>query len=40
MLKDQVRTKAYMDAIYKSKKLFEGKIVMDVGAGTGKCSLS
>ena len=36
MLQDKVRTEAYMNAIYKSKMLFEGKTVMDVGAGTGK----
>jgi predicted RNA methylase len=35
MLQDQVRTNAYKEAIYNSSELFAGKIVMDVGAGTG-----
>lgn len=36
MLDDKSRVLAYRNAIFKSKKQFEGKIVMDVGAGTGK----
>jgi protein arginine N-methyltransferase 1 len=35
MLKDQVRTGAYMKAILNNPKLFEGKTVLDVGSGTG-----
>lgn len=34
MLKDKVRTLAYKSAIEKNKELFEGKTVLDVGAGT------
>lgn len=36
MVSDTPRTQAYATAISKNKHLFEGKIVMDVGAGTGK----
>lgn len=39
MLKDQVRTKAYMDAIMKNPHLFRDKIVLDIGCGTGILSL-
>lgn len=39
MLKDEVRTRAYMNAIMKSAHLFAGKIVMDVGCGTGILSM-
>ncbi|DBA03498.1 TPA: hypothetical protein N0F65_011399 [Lagenidium giganteum] len=39
MLKDTVRTKAYMDAILQSKHLFKDKIVLDVGCGTGILSM-
>ncbi|KAL3898265.1 MAG: hypothetical protein SGCHY_002857, partial [Lobulomycetales sp.] len=39
MLKDQVRTQAYRDAVYDSKHLFEGKTVLDVGCGTGILSM-
>merc|ERR1712194_591741 len=39
MLQDDVRTKAYRDAILNNRQLFEGKIVLDVGAGTGILSL-
>ena len=39
MLKDEVRTKAYMNAIEQNKHLFIGKIVLDVGCGTGILSL-
>lgn len=35
MLKDDVRTKAYQNAIMQNKHLFKGKTVMDVGCGTG-----
>ncbi len=36
MLKDVYRTEAYQKAILGNKEQFEGKIVMDIGAGTGK----
>jgi len=35
MLKDNVRTGSYMKAILGSRKIFEGKTVLDVGSGTG-----
>ena len=39
MLKDDVRTKSYMRAIEQNKHLFAGKVVLDVGCGTGILSL-
>lgn len=39
MLKDTVRTDAYRDFIYNHKHLFAGKVVLDVGCGTGILSL-
>ncbi|KAK4323384.1 hypothetical protein Pmani_005903 [Petrolisthes manimaculis] len=39
MVGDSPRTQAYADAINKNKHLFEGKVAMDVGAGTGILSL-
>ncbi|XP_032788477.2 protein arginine N-methyltransferase 6 [Daphnia magna] len=39
MLKDVPRTEAYQKAILGNKQLFEGKVVMDIGAGTGILSL-
>lgn len=39
MLKDKVRTSAYMDAILKNKHLFKDKIVLDIGSGTGVLSM-
>lgn len=39
MLKDRVRTEAYRDFIYENKALFKGKIVLDVGCGTGILSM-
>lgn len=39
MLKDTTRTKAYEMAITKNKELFEGKVVLDVGCGTGVLSI-
>lgn len=39
MLKDTVRTKTYMRAIKSNPQLFRGKIVLDIGAGTGILSL-
>ena len=35
MLKDTPRTSAYRDAIEENAHLFKGKVVMDVGCGTG-----
>lgn len=35
MLLDTVRTAAYRDAILENKDAFSGKVVLDVGAGTG-----
>jgi protein arginine N-methyltransferase 1 len=39
MLKDKVRTCAYRDSILNNKHLFKGKVVLDVGCGTGILSL-
>ena len=39
MLKDTVRTDSYRDFIYENKQLFQGKVVLDVGCGTGILSL-
>ncbi|KAB2027399.1 hypothetical protein ES319_D05G030400v1 [Gossypium barbadense] len=39
MLKDVVRTKTYQNVIYRNKFLFQNKVVLDVGAGTGILSL-
>lgn len=39
MLQDTVRTDAYRDFIYDNKHLFAGKVVLDVGCGTGILSL-
>lgn len=35
MLKDEVRTLTYRNAIYQNRHLFKNKVVMDVGSGTG-----
>lgn len=35
MLKDEVRTGKYQQAIMHNKNLFQGKVVLDVGCGTG-----
>jgi type I protein arginine methyltransferase len=35
MLKDTVRTDAYRDFVYNNKHLFAGKVVLDIGCGTG-----
>ena len=37
--KDEVRTKSYRDAIYQNKHIFQNKIVLDVGCGTGILSM-
>eukprot|EP00126_Sphaerothecum_destruens_P000334 Sdes_comp10390_c0_seq1m2046 len=39
MLKDTVRTFSYRKAILQNPHLFEGKIVLDVGCGTGILSM-
>jgi protein arginine N-methyltransferase 1 len=39
MLKDSVRMNAYRDAIAQNPSLFKGKVVLDVGCGTGIFSL-
>ena len=39
MLKDTVRTKAYMKAIVNNPEQFKDKIVLDVGSGTGILSI-
>ena len=39
MLSDVIRTEAYRDSMYKNQDLFKGKIVMDIGCGTGILSM-
>ncbi|KAK1303790.1 putative protein arginine N-methyltransferase 6 [Acorus calamus] len=39
MLKDQVRTETYRNAIIQHQKYISGKVVMDVGCGTGILSI-
>lgn len=39
MLKDEVRTRTYMNAIIRNEHIFKDKIVLDVGCGTGILSL-
>ncbi|KAI9835355.1 MAG: type I protein arginine N-methyltransferase Rmt1 [Thelocarpon superellum] len=39
MLKDEVRTKSYQNAIYQNRHLFKDKIVLDVGCGTAILSM-
>ncbi|KAJ3132691.1 Protein arginine N-methyltransferase 3 [Geranomyces variabilis] len=39
MLKDQVRTESYRDFAYHNKAYFKGKVVLDVGCGTGILSM-
>ena len=39
MLKDEVRTLTYRNAMYHNKHLFRGRTVLDVGCGTGILSM-
>lgn len=39
MLKDEVRTLSYRNAIQNNPELFKGKVVLDVGCGTGILSM-
>ncbi|XP_037549718.1 protein arginine N-methyltransferase 6 [Nematolebias whitei] len=39
MIADHVRTNAYRTAIFKNSELIRGKVVLDVGAGTGVLSI-
>lgn len=39
MLQDEPRNEAYKQAIFQNKDFIKGKIVMDVGAGTGILSV-
>ena len=39
MLKDQVRTGSYRNAIINNPHLFKDKLVLDVGCGTGILSM-
>ena len=39
MLKDTVRTDSYRDFIYHNKSFFNGKVVLDVGCGSGILSM-
>merc|ERR1719216_357015 len=39
MLKDTVRTRTYQKSITQNKHLFKGKVVLDVGCGTGILSM-
>uniref|UniRef100_A0A6I8NSB5 type I protein arginine methyltransferase n=1 Tax=Ornithorhynchus anatinus TaxID=9258 RepID=A0A6I8NSB5_ORNAN len=39
MLKDEVRTLTYRNAMYHNKHVFKDKVVLDVGSGTGILSM-
>ena len=39
MLKDVVRTRTYQQAIQNNASIIRGKVVLDVGCGTGILSL-
>ena len=39
MLKDEVRTMTYRNAIYHNRHLFKDKVVLDIGSGTGILSM-
>ena len=35
MIKDKVRTESYMNAMIQNPQVFSGKVVLDIGCGTG-----
>lgn len=39
MIQDSARTEAYKNAIFSNRSLFNGKTVLDVGAGSGILSV-
>jgi len=39
MLKDEVRTLTYRNSMYHNKHLFKGRVVLDIGCGTGILSM-
>lgn len=39
MIKDKVRTESYMNSIIQNPQLFRGKVVLDIGCGTGILSI-
>lgn len=39
MIKDKVRTESYMNAMIQNPHLFQNKIVLDIGCGTGILSI-
>jgi protein arginine N-methyltransferase 1 len=39
MLKDEIRTQTYRNAMYHNTHLFKNKIVLDIGCGTGILSM-
>ena len=39
MIKDEVRTTTYRNAMYYNRHLFRDKVVLDVGCGTGILSM-
>ena len=39
MLSDKIRTLSYKEAIFKNESLIKGKVILDVGCGTGILSL-
>lgn len=39
MLKDEVRTLTYRNSMYHNQHLFKGKVVLDIGCGTGILSM-
>ena len=39
MLKDEVRTESYRDAMLKNRHIFKDKIVLDIGCGSGILSM-
>ena len=39
MLKDEVRTLTYRNAVVHNKHLFKNKVVLDIGCGTGILSM-